>query len=82
MSRIGRGSVQFLLTVMHKIMYIFVWYLSHGFIFKFMRCRYIFESMYIHVGTFQFACIICETFAAYYSSSFLFYVIWIHFSLY
>lgn len=44
MSRIGRGSVQFLLTVMHKIMYIFVWYLSHGFIFKFMRCRYIFES--------------------------------------
>lgn len=45
MSRIGRGSVQFLLTVMHKIMYIFVWYLSHGFIFKFMRYRYIFESM-------------------------------------
>lgn len=74
MSRIGRGSVQFLLTVMHKIMYIFVWYLSHGFVFKFMR--------YIHVGTFQFACIICENFAAYYSSSFLFYVIWIHFSLY
>lgn len=45
MSRIGRGSVQFLLIVMHKIMYIFVWYLSHGFIFKFMRYRYIFESM-------------------------------------
>lgn len=32
-------------AVMHKIMYIFVWYLSHGFIFKFMRYRYIFESM-------------------------------------
>lgn len=41
-----------------------------------------FNLCYIHVGTFQFACIICENFAAYYSSSFLFYVIWIHFSLY